>query len=85
MPILLTPHALPDSPVYRPDSASNKRLRKAAEQSMAEGGGVTSASGVSAVMAVEWCVANGYSWTLRGGPDGRFYHVERGDHSGERS
>lgn len=56
-----------------------KRLRSTVADAMKSGGRVHSASGMTAVLAVEWCRTNGYGYTLTEGATGH-WDVLRGEH-----
>lgn len=57
-----------------------RRLERTVEMELETGRGVTSASGMTAVLAVEWCRKHGFPYTLMEG-HGRWY-VQRGDKHG---
>lgn len=57
-----------------------RRLERAVEMELETGRGVTSASGMTAVLAVDWCRKHGYPFTLMEFK-GR-WHVQRGDKDG---
>lgn len=62
----------------RHSAATMKRLREAAEHSMKTDGCVSSASGVTATFAIQWCEAHGVPYTLKSGGDRAYYYVEKG-------
>jgi hypothetical protein len=66
-----------DRALFREGSQTQLRLRKHINETMEQHGQVTSASGISAQFAIEWCRKNGVGWNLRTTAKPEMYHVTK--------